>query len=83
MKFKVSNFKTIHPVPGMSAGAYFVGKADIEKIEVVDLGLVVHRGRGGTPTHPPALFTWANIIWCQIEQDEEPVATPKRKKTEE
>ena len=77
MKMVIKNFKTARPVPGMSAGSYFVGKADISSIEMVEHGLLVRRERAGVEVAAPCIFTWANIDWYQGEVEE---AAPKRVK---
>ena len=84
MKMQIKTFKTIHPVPGMSIGAYWVGKSNISSIEMVEQGLLVRRERGGVETNPPCIFTWANIIWYEGEAIEEaPKKAPSRKKAAE
>lgn len=84
MRLKVKSFKTIHPVPGLSVGTYWVGKSDISQIEIVEHGIMVHRERGGVQTHLPSVFTWATVLWYEAEiLEEEPNKKPSKKKLPE
>lgn len=68
MKFEVKSFQVTQYVPGLGSGTYSIGKADIYRLEQVDQGVVVFRGRGGIDTHPATLITWPLIKWAHVEE---------------
>lgn len=69
MKFTIKTFRVSEYIPGLGPGTYSVGKADIYKIEQVEQGIVVYRGRGGKDVAPVLLITWPMIRWAHIEVD--------------
>jgi hypothetical protein len=78
MKFEVKAFQVQQYVPGLGSGTYAIGKADIYRMEQVEQGVVVFRGRGGVDTHPATLITWPLIKWAHVEEVVEKTASKKK-----